>query len=86
MFLVFRLLVACGPSALPAGATCADADECDDGLACLAVSEFSGDTCNDVGTVCSLTCEDDDGCVDLGEGYLCFSTCDGGGTCGATGR
>lgn len=85
MPILIALLFACAPSTLPAGATCTKADACDEGLECLPFSQFTGDECEDVAESCSVPCETDDDCAELGESFLCFETCDAGKTCGATG-
>lgn len=82
MFLLAFL--ACTPT-LPAGASCTKADTCDEGLSCLPISEFDGSDCTDVSDICSAACEVDDDCAALGDGYVCFVTCDDGGTCAGTG-
>lgn len=83
--LVMLLFAACGTAPLPAGAVCEKTDTCEDGLECLPMSEFSADSCEDVGYLCTTSCDGDGDCLSLGASYKCFETCDGGHMCGATG-
>lgn len=76
------VLAACTGGTLPAGAVCEQGDQCDDGLACLDLGQFSGTTCTVVGKVCSRTCEDDAGCADLGANFRCFAGCGTEKICG----
>lgn len=85
MLFLVSIFFACGPTTLPAGAVCTEGDTCEEGMACLPFSQFSGDSCEDVATVCSLSCVSDEDCASLGDDYLCFATCDGDSTCGQTG-
>lgn len=79
------LLAACGTSSLPAGAQCAQTSECESGLMCLDLAQFTGTTCTVVGKACSLVCQDDTGCASLGSSFKCFAGCGTDKTCGATG-
>lgn len=70
---------------LAAGATCEATSQCEAGLECLPFSVFQGDTCEDVGLMCTTGCNVTDDCAPLGSNYQCFATCDAGETCGPTG-
>ena len=77
-------LWSCGGK-LPAGGSCSASTDCDTGLSCLALGQFSGAACTVVGKMCSISCTTDADCATLGATYKCFGQCDGGKMCGPTG-
>jgi hypothetical protein len=82
--LIIVALAACGTSSLPAGAKCTATADCDSGLTCLDVAQFSGTTCTTVGKTCSTTCTDDPSCAPLGANFKCFATCTADKVCAMT--
>jgi len=83
--LAFAALVACSSSPLPAGAECSASSDCDKGLMCLGVAQFTGSACTTVGKTCSTTCTDDPSCAPLGSAFKCFATCTTDKVCGKVG-
>lgn len=82
--LVLLGLGSCGSMELPASAVCERTADCEEGLTCLPVAQFSGNTCEEVGRACSTLCDDDADCAPLGDEFRCFSLCDTRKACGAT--
>lgn len=79
---IMMSLAACSTSSLPAGAVCDQTADCDDGLTCEELGQFSGATCTVPGKVCTVTCTDDTGCAALGADFKCFATCGADKICG----
>lgn len=76
---------ACGTNPLPAGAVCKQASDCESGLGCLDVAQFSGSACTVVGKACSKTCTTAADCASLGSNFQCFAGCGADKTCEQTG-
>ena len=74
-------LSACGTTALPPGGVCKQTSECESGLMCLDVAQFSGQTCNVVGKSCTITCAGDGDCSMFGAKFKCFAGCGADKTC-----
>ncbi len=82
ILLLAMSLAACSSSSLPAGAVCDQTSDCDDGLTCVELGQFTNQTCTVVGKVCTVTCADDTGCAALGADFKCFATCGADKICG----
>ena len=80
----FVAFVACGTSQLPPGAQCSASSDCDTGLSCLDLSQFTGSACSVIGKTCSKVCADDSDCALVGTNFKCFAGCGSAMTCGAT--
>ena len=80
--MVMFVVAACGTDSLPAGAVCKQTSECESGLMCLDVAQFSGTSCTVVSKACSITCTDDSGCASLGSSFRCFAGCGAEKFCG----
>ena len=80
--LLLVALVACGTTTLPAGAACQQSSECEGGLSCVDVAQFSGTSCTVVGKACSIICQDDNTCSTLGTHFKCFAGCGADKSCG----
>jgi len=73
--LVIFVAACTSTSTLPAGAVCKVTADCDHGLQCLDVAQFSGSACTVVGKSCSIACTDNPSCASLGSNFMCFATC-----------
>lgn len=71
---------------LPASAVCELTSDCAEGLSCLPVSAFdASDVCAEVGMACSIRCETNEDCAELGTNFECFDGCDSTRVCAARG-
>ena len=77
-------LASCGTTTLPAGTACQQPADCDSGLSCLDLAQFTGTMCTVVGKSCSITCTIDSDCANLGATYKCFAGCGATKSCGNT--
>jgi hypothetical protein len=78
---IVLVLAACGTNPLPAGAVCKQSNDCEAGLSCLELAQFTGPTCTVVGETCTVTCQHDTDCATLGTNFKCFATCGSDMTC-----
>jgi hypothetical protein len=70
-------LAACGGGKGPTE-VCTAADECAEGLSCIALQNSSGGQCTgSPGSSCTINCADDAECNALEAGLVCLMQCDG---------